>query len=426
MSGTHNYHINQVTQRPNICTAQPGNCPLTTEDGEPMPHFDNKESARQWVAQTEKEKAEQGGNPLGTLTRSKKKRAVEAKDITTARVGTKMSPQVRKLRDAVKDNTKKVVESRSQNSTIALEGANPERAQRRLQESIEYAKSRQNVHLMEKLSTSVVLPSGSFKREDGSRFSTDDLLKNRQAMRNVDDERERLQRTLAKVASDPSLAGQKFTVKNDNGTFTATVTRNNFSEREFGKLSPEKQAAIMKESSEIDIDKAREMLSPATMARVTTKTQVIDYVNGKQYPQDKVSAPTEFTGTPQEQMQAGTEAFAKLYGDTKESMGSSYKAMKAENASMADSIKAVSNQAYEETGRNTFIPARSQYNGAIVSGRENISRAELKKVLSDERIAEISTVKQVPDRDKAKEVLSEREFGRIFGNPGVTLRATEK
>ena len=42
------YHVNQSTGRPNICRADKRPCPLRTESGEQVPHFDSKEDAKRW------------------------------------------------------------------------------------------------------------------------------------------------------------------------------------------------------------------------------------------------------------------------------------------------------------------------------------------------------------------------------------------
>lgn len=427
MAGTHSYHINSVTQRAVICRAQAGNCPLKTDDGEPMPHFDNKASAKQWVERTEAKKAALNGDSFKGI--SKKPKVAVAKDVTEARVGQRMTPAVAKMREAIKQNTKNVVEARSENDAVALVGANPERAERRLKESIEFAKSRQNVHLMEKLSKSVVLPSGSFRRGDGSRFSTDTMLKNRQVMKNVDAEREKIQKALNSIVAEGGLeAGAKFTVKTEEGTFTATVTSNNFNEKEFTKLPEDVQRKMMRATETIDIDLARQHVRKEVLAGALSKTQVIDYVNGKDFNDvPKIHAETNYEGvTPQEKMQRGVESLAGLYSDTRKAHSSSYKDLKAANAEMNDSIKKVSNEYYGETGKNTFIPARSQFNGAIVTGRENISRKKLAEKMSDEEISAISKVTLTPDRAKAEKILPKEKFDKIFNNPGVTLRATEK
>ena len=50
------YHINQTTGRVNICRAVKKPCPLKTENGEHVPHFDSKEDAKQHVEQQHRQK----------------------------------------------------------------------------------------------------------------------------------------------------------------------------------------------------------------------------------------------------------------------------------------------------------------------------------------------------------------------------------
>lgn len=62
-------HINSVTQRVNICRAQPGNCPVEPAFGESeTPHFSSKQEARDYVAKMNAR--EHSDNALGTVRKS--------------------------------------------------------------------------------------------------------------------------------------------------------------------------------------------------------------------------------------------------------------------------------------------------------------------------------------------------------------------
>lgn len=53
---------------PTKCDAQPGNCPLTEEDGSPMPHFKNQDEAYKYIE--EKSEAEETGGVFRTLKKN--------------------------------------------------------------------------------------------------------------------------------------------------------------------------------------------------------------------------------------------------------------------------------------------------------------------------------------------------------------------
>lgn len=73
------YHINPETGRPNLCSAEDGNCPYKSSDGSPAPHFNTKEEARIY---NEKEMNKEYGKSAKPISKPNKK--VTQKDIATA------------------------------------------------------------------------------------------------------------------------------------------------------------------------------------------------------------------------------------------------------------------------------------------------------------------------------------------------------
>lgn len=355
-----------------------------------------------------------------------------ALDVTTRRVGQRMTPEVAALREAIKDRTKNKVAERAANNDIALEDANPERAERRLKEAIEYASSRKNVHLMEKLSKADVLPSGSFKRADGSRFNTDQILDNRTAIKHFESERSKLKAAMEELAKSPNLKpGQKFDIKSFKGTYSATITEGNFNEAEFTKLPKNVQDQLMKSESTLDPELIRQHISPERRAEFMNRTQVFEYVEGKPHDvgQVGVTANTTFVGGNDEQkMHDAVRKLSFLHSDARGSYGGrTIKQIEAENKEMTTDVKKAVAATRNETGNpRTFVPARSQYNGALVTERENVSSTKAKQVLTQEEIVAVSTVRYVPDRDKAAKLLPPAVFDKIFNNRGVRLYVSEK
>lgn len=408
------YHVNKETGRANICRAEK-QCPL----GADTPHFDNKQDAKAYVEKNEA----QNNDTFTTVSK------VNAKKITAKnRVGNDLKPKVSELRAQVKANAKDVVSERAKNNNIILENANPERAQKRLEEAVEFANERKNVHLMEKLSTAKVLPSGSFKLANGTRFNTDQMLDRRTAIKHVEAQRAELNNALTEFTRENKIpVGSKATAKTDDGTFSITVNDGGFDEESYNKLPENIRAQMMKLENDIDIDLIREKISPQKQAEMMTKTQVIDYIIGKPHNinQEAVKANTHFEGaTNEEKMQDGANKVAALYSNAKDTFGKTQKQLNAESAIMTDAVKAAASQ--HSPNQNTFVPARSQSNGAIVTGRENISRKKAYEILTKEEIQSVTVVNQVPDKEKAKSILSPAEYDKIFNARRVSIRATEK
>lgn len=403
------YHINPETGRANICRAQDGNCPLRTEDNKQLPHFNSKEESRDYIEKTEAKM----NKTLSSVSRRKK---INAKDVTDLPVGQKMRPKVKELKDKVIAQALAESANHSEKSGIVIQGANPERAKRRHEEAIEFAESRQNVHLAEKLSKSKVLPSGSFTRPDGSRFSTDRMLETRTAIKHVEAEREHLENVMNKIAASPDIkVGDKFSFKNASGSYSATVKEGGFNEKAFTELPENIKKMIVKDETSISIDKAREKLSPAQQKELISGSQVIDYVIGKprEVGQNAVTADTNLgSGSSKEKLQLGIEHMGKLYADAEASFGVKQRDLKKESSEMDSSIKSLA--ADEGNGNNVFAPARSFSNGAVISYRENISRKKAEEILTKSEIDSISYTRQVPDKDKARSLLTKDQYESIF------------
>lgn len=389
---------------PSKCSAEPGNCPFGSPDNTDENHFHTMKEARS--AYEDRLQAAYGSvNSLG----AKKAKLTETEE---------------RLRENQAKMAAQLVELRAETAQgITFEDANPERAKRRLNESIEFAKSRYNDHLVSKLSKATVLPSGAFRLEDGSRFNTDKLLKETLVLKRVEDQREKALEAMAKVAAEGNLAvGTKYQEKTANGTFSLKVTEG-FNESEFDKLTAQQRKACTSEKPSLNIDLARENLPPAKLREIINDTQTLDYIYGKaaDVGQSDLNVSTEFEGdTADDKMKSGLKNVAAFYDDVITKHGKT-RDMKNYTTEGKNAIKA----AVAERSTNVFIPARSQYNGAVVSRRQSINHAKAKELLTEEEMKSITAMSEQPDPQKAQAILTPEKFGKIFKAKKAELRVLE-
>lgn len=325
-----------------------------------------------------------------------------------------LTAQEKALRRQNYDAASSLVASRAESGDVVYDDANPERAQRRLNEAIEYAKGRENIHLVEKLSHATVLPSGAFRTADKKRVNTDAVLKSYVAIKAVEEVRDKAVKELAGRLKNEKV-GTKFSFKNESGSFSLTVSEGTDDEA-YDALPEPVKLSISSERDSMDSALAREHLSPEKYKAITNGTQVIDYVVGKA-PDSTVP---EFKFSDRAGVQGGLEDIASFYGETHKSVGK----VRELKATLAEGSGAIKAEAAKREG-NTFAPARSQFNGAVVSSRRTIDPKKVEELLTAEEKALISKKVLVPDREKAEKILTPKAFGTIFGARKLSLRVTE-
>lgn len=325
-----------------------------------------------------------------------------------------LTAQEKAIRRQNYDAASSLVAARAESGDVVYDDANPERAERRLNEAIEYAKGRENVHLVEKLSRASVLPSGAFRTADKKRVNTDAVLKSYVAIKAVEEARDKALKELAGRLEQEKV-GAKFSFKNGSGSFTLTVAEGTDDEA-YDALPEAVKVSISSERYSMDSALARERFSPEKYNAITNETQVIDYVVGKA----PSSSVPEFKFSDKTGVQGGLEDIAAFYGETHKSVGK----VRELKATLAEGSGAIKAEAAKREG-NTFAPARSQFNGAVVSNRRTIDPKKAEELLSAEEKALISKKVPVPDRAKAEKVLTPEDFGKIFGARKLSLRVTE-
>lgn len=396
--------VHMTPDGPKKCEASVQDCQYGASD-----HFENEADAqREYEARGDKLIHEQGG-----VTKSKRSGAKNAKAMT---------PREKELANNNKELLQKIVEMRSNTGDVTYEGADPVRAQRRLKESIEYANSRGNTNLANSLSSARVLPSGAFKTEDGKRVNTDAVLKSYVANKHIESERKAVIASMTEAARADAPSKSKFSFKNEAGSFSATVGEG-IDEDEFEKLSSKQKKACSSPKEGFSLDKAREHLTPSQLHEVTSRSQVTNYVVGKEpnVGQNDVRANRELEGkTTDEKMESGLKNLGDFYSESAKTYGKS-RDLKAHVSEGSDAMKGV---AAKQSG-NTFAPARSQKNGALVTERFNVNSAKAKETLSDAQLKKITVTTDKPDPEKARLALDEKTFGKIFKARKVSVRVTE-
>lgn len=383
---------------PGKCSAVKGNCPFGGEDN----HFSTIKEAREAYEK-------RLDDTFGKLGASNKTKA-------------RLSEREKELREQNTRLMKEVIGLRAQNGGgVTYDDANPVRAQKRLEEAIAYASSQGNTHLMEKATKAKVLPSGSFTTADGTRVSTDRVLRAKALLNHVDEEREKALAALTTVVRAGEAKDKKFVLRTNNATYSLTVTEG-FDENAFAALPPKLQSAISSPQDGVSIELAREKLDAATLEKITTQVTTADYIMGKtKAPTDKIIELDTEGKTTDDKLKAGLTSIGNFYDGVVEEQGK----LKASRDVLSEGSNAIKSVASATDG-NTFAPARSQWNGILVSGKQVISKAEASKVLTPEQLASITTKTSKPDAEKARLVLGDANFGKIFKAAQVSLRVTEK
>lgn len=401
------FHVGEKGAAP--CNAQPGKCPLGGE------HFDT-------AGEAEKAYEAKAAEQYGENTSLKKSPKSSSRKATGNR--RPMNENEKAAVSAVADKVRGRIENRASEhgEGITYDDANPERANRRLNEAIAYAEERKNEHLINSLSKARVLPSGAFKTADGKRVNTDAVLKDKVRINHVESERNKIISEMSKAANSGDLSNGKFSLKTDAGSFSATV--NDSMDREaFDALDEKTKAKISSPKESLNLDAAREHLDRKTLHEITSRSQVFDVVIGKEpdVGKDKVQANTDLgSGSSDDKLNQGLKNMSDLYSTSAKEYGK----QRDLKANYTEGTNAVKIAAGKKDG-NTFIPARSQRNGGLVTERLSVNRKKAQELLSPEQLKKITVTRNEPDRAKAEKVLDKEKFDKVFGQKKVSVRVTE-
>lgn len=380
---------------PKPCDADKQPCPYSSGE-----HFDSKDEAQQEYERRQNEVSLNKKN--GKLSKPK------------------LSQKEKELVNDHNKLLKDFVSLRKQMGDVTFDDANEERAERRIQEAIDFASSRGNSFLTHKLKTAKVLPSGAFKTSNGQRVNTDSELKKNAVVKNIDEERGRIMDAANELLRNENLSKEKYSLKTQNGSFTMSVGQG-INKDEFEKLNEKTKQQCMSPVDSFNVDHAREILPKEKFDAITRESQVFDVINGKASKIDYTDADVDFEGsTGDEKANSVLTKFDSFYGEMREKHGILSR-LKKDHNSGKEAIKAV---AAKHKG-NTFAPARSQKNGAIVSTRLNVNAKSAKETLTQDEFNQITTQRMEPDADKAKLVLNKKSFDKIFNARKISVRFNE-
>lgn len=335
-----------------------------------------------------------------------------------------LSPQEKALRQRNTELAKRIVELRADHGDVTFDDANPERARRRLAEAVEYAESRGNTNLVNKLSSAKVLPSGAFQRKsDKQRVNTDSALKSYVAEKGIEAGRARIQEAVqAKIDSGEISSGEKYTYRDDSGTYTLTVSPS-VDQEAFDALGEKVKMQMLTSKPSLSLELAREKLTPEQLEAVTTKQQVMDFVVGKRPEIDGLPEPrTKLQGANSEAVAMdGLKSLSSYTQSVERNLGS-----KADRTAKKSQDAEIIKSAVAERGQNTFVPGRAYANGALISNRTALSPKAIEDQLSPAQIRSITVSTPQLDPAKARAVLGDARYSEIFERPTASFRVTPK
>lgn len=383
-------------QGPGRCSAEPDNCPFSPMED----HFSSLKEAKEVYMK----RLESNQETVAILKSQKKK----------------ITQREQELLDRNAELAKKIIEMRAASGEITYEDANPERAKRRLEEAVNYARTRQNEYLRNKLIRARVLPSGSFQMADGTRVNMDDLHKEYVIEKQVNATREAFLKKVEEMTTKEGELPEKVTLKTPTATYSLTF-KEGFNESEFDKLPEKTKNMIMKESTSFSVDAAREELPPSVFRKIVQDVQSFDVISGKK---PDVNIPElKYRGTGSNVNEKAEDAltdYAVFHNSLIKEHGS-FSEMKKHYSAGTNAIKtiAASNQ------DTVFVPARSQFNGGLVSRKQILNQNKVHELLTPEERERITRTTMKPDPEKAAGVLSPEQYKKIFKAHKASLRVTE-
>lgn len=334
-----------------------------------------------------------------------------------------LNPKEQSLRERNAELAKKIVELRAEQGDVTFDDANPERSRRRLAEAVEFAESRGNTTLVNKLTSAKVLPSGAFQRKsDKQRVNTDSALKSYVAEKKIAEGRTEMERAIQSKIDSGAISEGKYTFRDDSGTYSLTVA-SSLDQDAFDALDEDTKKAISTPKQSLSMDLAKSKLTGEQLSAVTTKQQVMDFVVGKEPAIEGVPRPNvNFSGKNSEEVAANGLKNLSSYTQAVESRFGS----KAERAAKKSQDSEIIKSAVADRGQNTFVPGRAYGNGALLSNRTVLAKKAVEETLTPAQIRSITVKSLQPDPVKAKSVLSEAQYSAIFERKTVGLRITPK
>lgn len=339
---------------------------------------------------------------------------------------TKLSEKEASLKTQTLKQAKEIIKLRSQiKGDTAVDGVDPQKANKRLLAAIAYAESRGNEHLADAISKSTVLGTGVIEA-DGKRIHADQVVRNNAVVKHFDAQRDRFVEDLGRHIRHNPEAFEGFDKKSLRGPDGSlyTITRaEGMDETAFNDLSAAKRHAMTKAVEKVDIDLAREKLSPEKFAAITNPTAVTEFIMAGSIEKNPNKVDRQFSGkTGDEVLDNSLKKFSEFHTEHVAKHG-----YIRESRAVLKEGKAVAKAATADNGRNTFIPGKSHGNAMVITGRRMVNRDAVYNsgVLTPAEIKAITKTELEPDEAKARTMLNDKDFNRIFKAPKVSMRITE-
>ena len=314
-------------------------------------------------------------------------------------------------------------------------------AVKRMNKLGDFALARGDKYAMEKLEGAVLADKMHFKQQDGTIVSVNDALRASADYKTWDDGNKLATERLSALAQDPEIEPGQY--KFDG--VSVTVKDGEINKKFAKELDDETLSAISEVRFTPDINLAKSNLSPERLNQVLSFETVAEVMDGRMDENRskgvKSYEPNDSGETKQEQFNNIASSYGGHVKDMQTNFNSGKTAIKTQRDNVtkivkeeADSIneKLVQNSepnkfgysVEEKTGsgaRNVVFGGRKLDTGILVSGRNRLSR-DTKDILSPEELDAISAKKPVISKEKAQEVLSAEQFGKLFGARKVSLR----
>ena len=343
-----------------------------------------------------------------------------------------MTPEEAKVIDDLKKRVKKATRQRFHRERYDLKGGDPEVAEKRLDKSAAFADKKNDPHLLQKIrEVDTVLPTGKFTQGEGKDqtvVTSDKYIKEYERQKRFKNESEKVRDKITEFASSPDVKTGKYELENDDAKVSVTVTDGQVDEDFLSKLPKDVQKKITKPDVEVDLDRVRKNLSKEDQAKVLTRSSRIDVILSREHTvgQYVVNGNTDFKGaTNEEKLESGMDNLAQLHSDAKAAYGMTQRDMRKQKDSMNAVLKDVVKQE-SNTDNPTYIPARAEGNGLIVSGVEKVNQKSAFKNLTKEQLEKVTVVKRKADEELAKKYLSEEDYAKLFGKRKVRILVNEK
>jgi len=307
--------------------------------------------------------------------------------------------------------------------TEAEDPAKLERGTRRLKEAVTFAESRGNTALTNKLSKAKVLPSGSF-RDGNTRIGTDKTIRTYVADKYVAEGRAEIEGAIQAAIDRGDITEGKYMHRDEAATYSLTVAPG-LDRGAYERLPESLREKISSPRQSPSIDLAKEKLPADLYEKITTDSQVMDFVVSKTPDIGQWRAGRPVTDISGDSSESRAEWGLMNLSDWTARTDATFGSKKERTAELNHAKEVIKSSAAKHDG-NIFSPGRAYGNGVLVSGRRVLNRAAMEEHLTPAQIKSITRKELAPDPEKARKVLSEADYKTVFERNTASLRVTPK